>query len=183
MSLIVRAKQESQQEAELRQMMDQVHEQRLDQLLFSNGYIRQYAPSDGNCFFEAAVFAMSSDLDSTGLRKQLCMHLEDNMEEYVGFLMSKTRDIDDLAFIKSYCKEIEVLKQNGYWSTKAGDFLPLALANWSKRPVRIYTSKQDQPIIEIQPTLGPVCNTELITLAYTSSPGFAEHYDACRKCS
>ena len=140
MSLIVRAKQESQQEAELRQMMDQVHEQRLDQLLFSNGYIRQYAPSDGNCFFEAAVFAMSSDLDSTGLRKQLCMHLEDNMEEYVGFLMSKTRDIDDLAFIKSYCKEIEVLKQNGYWSTKAGDFLPLALANWSKRPVRIYTS-------------------------------------------
>ena len=48
--------------------------------------------------------------------------------------------------------------------------------------MRIYTSKHDQPIIEIQPTLGPVCNTTPLTLAYTASPGFAEHYDACRKC-
>ena len=96
--------------------------------------------------------------------------------------MSKTQDIDYLTFIKSYCQEIDVLKQTGYWSNKAGDFLPLPLSNWSKRPVRIYTSKHDKPIIEIQPTLGPVCNTTPLILAYTSSPGFAEHYDACRKC-
>ena len=55
-------------------------------------------------------------------------------------------DIDDM--IKSYCKVIDMLEQNGYWSTKARDFLPLALANWSIRPVRIETSKQDQPIIK-----------------------------------
>ena len=48
--------------------------------------------------------------------------------------------------------------------------------------MRIYTSKHDQPIIEIQPTLGPVCNTTPLTLAYTSSLSFAEHYGAYRKC-
>ena len=73
-----------------------------------------------------------------------------------------------------------MLKQNGYWSTKARDFLPLALANWSKRPVQIHTSKQDEPIIEVQSTLGSVCNTVPITLAYTLSTGFAVHYDACK---
>ena len=166
-SLIQKAKQESQKEVELRQMIELAHEKRLDQLLFSNGYIRQTVPSDGNCFFGAAIVALSSKVDAATLRNQLCTHLEDNMEEYVGFLMSKTRDIDDLTFIKSYCQEIDVLKQTGYWSNKAGDFLPLALSNWSKRPVRIYTSKHNQPIIEIQPTLGPVCNTTPLTLAYT----------------
>ena len=115
--------------------------------------------------------------------------------------MSKTRDIVDLTFIKSYCKEIDVLKQTGYWSNKAGDFLLLALSNWCKRPVRIHTCdstyswaclqynttntsrlhiiawhcRHDQPIIAIQRTLGSVCNTTPLTLAaYTSSPGFAD---------
>ena len=49
--------------------------------------------------------------------------------------------------------------------------------------MQIDTSKQEQPIIDIQQTLGSVCNTEPIALAYTSSAGFAEHYDACRKCT
>ena len=49
--------------------------------------------------------------------------------------------------------------------------------------MQIDTSKQEQSIIEIQQTLGSVCNTEPITLGYTSSAGFAEHYDACRKCT
>ena len=48
--------------------------------------------------------------------------------------------------------------------------------------MRIYTSKHDQPIIEIQHTLGPICNSTPLTLACTSSPGFAERYDAGRKC-
>ena len=80
-------------------------------------------------FFEVAIVALSSKVDAATLRKRLCTHLEDNMEEYVGFLMSKTRDIGDLTFIKSYCQEIDVLEQTGYWSNKAGDFLPLALSN------------------------------------------------------
>ena len=69
-------------------------------------------------FFEAAIVALSSKVDAATLRKRLCTHLEDNMEEYVGFLMSKTRDIGDLTFIKS--QEIDVLKQTG--QTKQGTF-------------------------------------------------------------
>ena len=45
------------------------------------------------------------------------MHLEDNMEEYVGCFDKQNFDIVDLIFIKTYCKEIDMLKQNGYWST------------------------------------------------------------------
>ena len=48
---------------------------------------------------------------------------------------------------------------DGYWPTKAGDFLshsttthPLALSNWSKQRVVIYISKPGQLIIEIHPT-------------------------------
>ena len=47
------------------------------------------------------------------------------------------------------------LKQSGYWSDSAGCFLPLALASWSHRPVCIYSSRLEQPVIEIQPTLCP----------------------------
>ena len=52
---------------ELRQKIEQAHEKRLDQLLFSKGYIRQTVPPDGNCFFEAAIVALSSKVDAATL--------------------------------------------------------------------------------------------------------------------
>ena len=76
--------------------------------------------------------------------------------------------------------EIEQLKSDGYiyWSNKAGDFLPLALSNWSKRRVLIYTSKPDKPIIDTHPTVvSSMIGTEVISLA----PGVSKHYDGCRK--
>lgn len=85
--------------------------------------------------------------------------------------------------MKAYFKQIETLRQNGYWSNRAGDFLPLALVNWSHRTVRIYSSKPEQPVIEVQPTLGHLVESEPVCLAYISSPGISEHYDGCIKCS
>ena len=104
------------------------------------------------------------------------------MEQYIGFLLQQGSPEDELEFVSQYCWEIEQRKSDGYWSNKAGDFLPLALLNWSKRRVLIYTSKPDQPIIDIYPTVvSSMIGTEVISLAYTSAPGVSKHYDGCRK--
>lgn len=181
--LIQKAKEESRKEDEKRKLTEHVHEKRLDQLLFSNGFIRQNVRPDGNCFFEASILGLVAVTDGRQLRQQLCQHLEENVDEYIGFLFSRSSRDTDFAFLKAYFREIDILRQNGYWSNRAGDFLPLALANWSQRTVRIYSSKPEQPVIEIQPTLGSRVETEPICLAYTSSPGISEYYDGCIKCS
>ena len=91
------------------------------------------------------------------------------MEQYIGYLLQRGSSEDELEFVSQYCWEIEQLKSDGYWSNKAGDFLPLALSNWSKRRVVIYTSKLGQPIIDIHPTVASsMIGTEV-----------SEHYDAC----
>ena len=183
LAMIQQAKEESKEEEERRKMIELQHENRLDQLLFSNGFIRKTVIPDGNCFFEAARMTLGEDYSRQHLRQQLCQHLEENVEEYIGFLLNRNANDDDLTFLKAYFKQIETLRQNGYWSNRASDLLPLALANWSQRTVRIYSSKPEQPVIEVQPTLGQHNESEPVCLAYISSPGISEHYDGCIKCS
>lgn len=70
------------------------------------------------------------------------------------------------------------MRQDGYWINRAADVLPLALANWSRQLVRIYSSDPQKPIIEVHPT--SKCQSEVvILLAYTVSSGSGVHYDAC----
>ena len=146
-ALVEMAKEESRKEEENRKKIEILHESRLDQLLFSNGFVRKKVNSDGNCFFEASVLAMGQNVDGQHLRQLLCQHLKENVEEYIWFLKNRSSKEDDLIFLKEHFKEIDVLKQNGYWLCRAGDFLPLALANWSHRPVCIYSSRPEQPVI------------------------------------
>ena len=56
--LIYKAKEESRKEDEKRKLTERVHENRLDQLLFSNGFIRQSVKPDGKCFFEASILGL-----------------------------------------------------------------------------------------------------------------------------
>lgn len=180
-ALIERIKSQSRKEVEQQNIIQQTHLDRLDQLLFSNGLKRVRVNAYGNCFFEAAAFSLN-DISASFLREKICQHLDENMEQYIGFLLQQGSPEDELQFVSQYCWEIEQLKSDGYWSTKAGDFLPLALSNWSKQRVVIYTSKPDQPIIDIHPTVvTSMIGTEVIPLAYTAAPGISEHYDACRK--
>lgn len=86
---------------------------------------------------------------------------------------------DDEVFLNEYLDEIENLKRVGYWSNRVADFLPLALANFEKKCVLIYTNKEEQPIIKIQPNLVDIASDDVINLAYISIPGLIEHYDAC----
>lgn len=177
-ALLEKAKVQSQLEAEQRQNALRVHYNRLDHLLSSNGVKRKEVPPHGNCFFEAAVYCLAGQNPGL-LRASTCHELEENLEEYIGFLYNRQSPSNDEEFLNYYLSEIESMKQDGYWSAKAGDFLPLALSNSSRRPVKIFTSKEDKPVIEIQPTIKSLASQEPIILAYISCPGVLEHYDAC----
>ena len=180
LALLESIKTKSRNEAEKQNAIQHAHLDQLDQLLFSNGMKRVRVKSYGNCFFEAAAYTLEN-ISASALRENICMHLDENMEEYIGFLLQHGSPEDELEFVSQYCAEIKQLKADGYWSTKAGDFLPLALSNWSKRRVIIYTSKEHQPTIDIHPNVASLTDTEPIPLAYTAAPGISEHYDACRK--
>ena len=52
LTLVEIAKEESRKEEEKRKKTTILQECRLDQLLFSNGFVRQKVKSDGNCFFK-----------------------------------------------------------------------------------------------------------------------------------
>ena len=123
---------------------------------------------------------MKQKIDGNMLCHLLCQHLEENDEEYIGFLINRNSVEDDVTFAKEYFRALDLLKQSGYWSNSPGDFLPLALANWSHRPVCIYSSRPEQPVIDIQPTLCSPTEEDSICLAYMSSEGISDYYDGAK---
>ena len=74
--------------------------------------------------------------------------------------------------------EVDQLRGNGVWSNKAADMLPFALANFTGRHVRIFSSSEVS-ILDIEPTMQQSMDTIRIYLAYIGSTGVSEHYDGC----
>ena len=74
-------------------------------------------------FFQVAAFSLTT-VRASILREKICQHLDENMEQYIGYLLQQGSPEDELKFVSQYCWEIEQLKSDGYWSNKAGDFLP-----------------------------------------------------------
>ena len=128
------------------------NEGRLDRLLYSEGLQRKNVPRYGDCFFEATCCSELISESPAQLRQSLCAHLQDNAVEYIGFFQSQYSQEKEEEFTE-YLAELENLKKDGYWSNKAADLLPLALANYIDCRVTIYTSKPDQQKIVIVPTL------------------------------
>ena len=118
-----------------------------------------------NCFFEAAAFPLNK-ISAPSLREKLCQHLDEYMEQYIGFLPQQGSPEDELEFVSQYCREIEQPKSDGFWSNTAGNFLPLAVSNWTKRRVVTFMSKPEQLIIDIHPAdVSSLMDTEAIPLA------------------
>jgi hypothetical protein len=119
------------QESELNALITNHHSKRLDGLLEANGMLRQTIAPDGNCFFKAALHHLPSVEGVGKLRHLLCDHMIDNGEEYIGFFSSPTT-LDtaeqDLLWM-DFRIEVDQLREDGIWSNKAADMLPLALAN------------------------------------------------------
>jgi small subunit ribosomal protein S31 len=164
---IYTAKQISVQEATFNEIVKTRHEKRLDDVLFMNGYERKYVAPDGNCFFQSVLSHISKIVRSSDIHQILCNHIIDYATEYVGFFsvsdMSESFD-EDISWIE-FRQEIDRLAVNGNWTSRVADLLPLALANWSGKNVRICSSLSHQPILDIKPILCQALSMDPITLA------------------
>ena len=103
---------------------------------------------DGNCFFES-VSAHLDGTDALVLRSCLCDYLDSNFAAYIEFLTGDTDNEND-RYLR-YFLNVEQLRTPGTWSNDAGDLLPLALADWSRRTVKIFTSNLYRPVIIVHP--------------------------------
>jgi len=72
--------------------------------------------------------------------------------------------------------ELETLPQPGQWTNSLCDALPLAVADVHSVTVKIYSSKPDQPVITVVPSLVQPSEKQELILAYLSVPDY-EHYD------
>jgi len=134
-------------------------------------------------FFKAALLHVPYIKDENELREILCGHIIDHAHEYVNFF--STDDInesfeDDINWI-DFRTEVEELKGNGRWTNRAADLLPLALSNWSKKRIKIFTSLTQRPVIDIAPTLCEPEQSTPIYLYYLTSEddSMPSQYDAC----
>ena len=126
----------------------EVHRSKLDNILSANGYCRRDVALDGNCFFES-VSAHLDGIDALVLRSCLCDYLDSNFAAYIEFLTGDTDNEND-RYLR-YFLNVEQLRTPGTWSNDAGDLLPLALADWSRRTVKIFTSNLYRPVIIVHP--------------------------------
>ena len=133
---------------ELRRQQEE-HGSKLDNILSANGFYRVPVPPFGNCFFEA-VLPHLDGIDAKMLRSILCDHLDDNLGEYIDFLPGDISDENE-TYLR-YFLNVSQLRAEGEWSNDAADLLPLALANYAKRTVKIFTSDLYKPLLIIEPT-------------------------------
>lgn len=183
---VTRAIEESEKAANEYDMVVKVHKTRLNNLLASNGFKMVEVAADGNCFFAASLHAYNKvhtnkQIDSClQFRKEICQHIEKNAEEYIKYLSHKQNEQDENLMWKHFYENLNELDVSGKWSLEIADVLPRALADFSKVPVRIYSSKPSLPILDFE-TENPLDTSHKIVLAYCAPPGFAEHYNACCK--
>ena len=147
------------------------HERRLSNILISNGLERISVNPDGNCFFNAVISQLDTTDTAADLRQKICEHLIQNEEHYKVYMSTSS----------SYKQKIEDMGRDGNWNIEMSDILPLATANVYKRNITIYSSRLNNPVINIVQDLESrqeIEQTNDLKLAYLAFPGF-EHYDAC----
>ena len=173
---LTQLKRASRQEEKERRDESHVHHARLNNLLSANGLRRLHMIADGNCFFEAASTHMEG-ITAHELRNCLCDFLEDNFPTFANF-MQHNDEGDDNGTKERFLMNVHELRQSGKWTNDAADFLPLALADWTQRPIKIFTSNQQRPVFDVLPTSHVGINHQnAITLAFLQC--YPEHYDAC----
>ncbi|MEW8548129.1 MAG: OTU domain-containing protein, partial [Candidatus Thiodiazotropha sp.] len=176
---LLRAKRISHGMFKVRECLNNLHLRTLDALLYSNGLKRKEIEGDGNCFFAALKESSGLQDELLKMRNNICDHIKENRDDYIGFLKKNEKSCEEETIKDSFNRQLDTLRQSGSWSVDLSDVLPLAVANYTKREITIYTSKRSNPVISVKPTVhfdqlhGPP-----IFLAYVATPGF-EHYDSC----
>ena len=148
----------------------------LERILLSNNLVRIDIPSDGNCFFEAALPSIGKEHEiqtACQLRNKLCNHIAENKSHYLKFLSSE----ENLSNNELFEQEVNFMRKEGNWSSNLSNLMPAALANFLQRGLTIYTSIKGKPIIQIEPTLSNKSTQIDVLLALSCTPGI-EHYHA-----
>ena len=169
----------SRTEHNLKKILKRFADTRLLTLLRSNGLERRAVYPDGNCFFNAILAQINLSISATELRQELCNHLLEHEDHYKGYTTGST-SLDEVELSHQYVESVNNLKKDGVWNVALSDILPLATANYLKRRITIYTSKLNNPVIQIVPDLHTCDPSPMIYLCYLAMPGL-EHYDACFK--
>ena len=149
-------------------------------------------PGDGNCFFSAIAFHLSSLLSSPDTSNSILLHLNsigitENMlitqisdvlrtllvREWRGHREESYRNF--LPESMDYISETINFETSGYFSSDLGDLMPIAMANVLRMPIVIVTSESHTPLISVCPEETILYSTPLF-LAYNRLG--AGHYDA-----
>jgi len=168
--------------AQVQKIIEKYHKARLDKLLSSNGLKRIPMTADGNCFVNAVLHQINehNQISLISLRTDIADHLRDHYDHYRVF--RSTRSVPNHDDKMEYLLEVDNIRNSGTWNTNLADCMPLAVANITKRPIRIYSSNTQTPVIDVAPDLQeePCTNNAPIFLACTAVRG-QEHYDAVKR--
>jgi len=172
-----RAKRESWTLFRRKQLLPKYHTSSLDAILTNNGLKRIRIEGNGDCFFTSIQKSCKLKEDICEIRGKICDHMDENVNEYIYFLPRDSEEQMENLRADKFKTQLQNLRQTGIWSTDLGDVLPLATANTLQIEILIYTSRRNNHIIQIQPSLASI--KDKVTLAYLATKGF-EHYDICK---
>ncbi|XP_076445778.1 uncharacterized protein LOC143283428 [Babylonia areolata] len=158
----------------LRHLSVKINNRRLGARLKANSMERVEVPADRNCFFRAASLHLNEDTED--LRQNLCIYMMENVAEYINFLNidAGLNSAEKLQFARA---KIDKIRRPGQFNSEANDILPLVLADYCNRRVKIFTTRIKQAI-NIKPRANHQSSIfHPIYLALPLQVGVPEHYD------
>ena len=179
---ISKAQKESLLMYNINQIRKKAHIRRLNHLLTSNNFTQIQSEPDGDCFFNAVRCQITTeDYTASNLRAYVCDHLLHNENNYIEFLHF-TDDLSTEQKSQAYAEKVKVIETAGIWNQDIADIVPMAVANLFNAQITIFSSRVNNPIINIEPTMGMPTDVQRqpFMLSYLAMRGF-EHYDCIIK--
>ena len=168
----------------INQIRKRAHIRRLNHLLASNNLTQISSEPDGDCFFNSISCQISSEnYTVSSLRARVCEHLLQNESHYIDFLhFQDNLSPEQKAHV--YKEKVREIETPGTWNNDISDIIPLAISNIFKKHITIFSSRINNPVTNIAPTMRMPANVQgpppPIMLSFLAMHGF-EHYDCVIK--
>ena len=159
----------------IREHINRLHKNRIDQLLASNELKRIPVEADGNCFFGAIAHSLADPLTENvdEFRSSICDYMLENADRFSCFVTVEPSESQ----VEELRKQVETLRGSGQWNAKIADCLPLATAENFNCILRIYSSFLSTPVIDVKSGCSGGNPDKLINIAYLAIKN-QEHYGA-----
>lgn len=152
------------------------HYNKLQSILSVNNLTLKRVYPDGNCLFSSTIELVKEanpNLTVQKLRQIVSDHMLEYAVEYSPFMSVKCKE--------SYKDTVIQIAQPGTWSSDISDAIPLAISNLFQERMIIYSSREEQAYITVEPTLAlsqsvNVNRTPFLQYAYLAVTN-CEHYD------